>query len=154
LTAGNTGSPPVIEAQRGSTRPFSSDLPKAGMLAGMIRGTVADPELAEACRRVIDRLLEPDEGVWAVIRGRDGTTLVGTDRRLFALGPDCTDHDVRAWPYRQLDDLRVVGSSILVRTRLDRRQLVTLPTSHDRREQTLQGVTIVELLIARHARAG
>lgn len=118
----------------------------------MLRGAVADPDLAEGCRRVIDRMLDPDEGVWAVIRGRDGTTLVGTDRRLFALGSDCADHEVRAWPYRDLDDLRVVGSSILVRTRSDHRQLVTLPTSHDRREQTLQGVTIVELLIARHGR--
>jgi hypothetical protein len=50
--------------------------------------------------------------------------------------------------------LRVVGSSILVRTRRERRQLVTLPTSQERREQTLQGVTIVELLIARRAREG
>ena len=118
-----------------------------------MRTTVADPELVDSCRQVVDHFLEPDEGVWAVIHGRDGTTLVGTDRRLFALGADCGDQDVRAWPYWQLDDLRVVGSSILVRTRTDRRQLVTLPTSQERREQTLQGVTIVELLIARHGRA-
>ena len=119
----------------------------------MTRASVADPELADGCRQTIDRMLEPDEGVWAVIRGRDGTSLVGTDRRLFALGSECADQEVRAWPYWQLDDLRVVGSSILVRTRVDRRQLVTLPTSQERREQTLQGVTIVELLIARHSRA-
>jgi hypothetical protein len=115
--------------------------------------TVADPELPEGCRRVVDGLLEPDEGVWAVIRGRDGTTLVGTDHRLFALEDDCAEEHVRVWPYWQLDDLRVVGSSILVRARADRRQLVTLPTSQERREQTLQGVTIVELLIARHGRS-
>ena len=119
----------------------------------MLRASVADPELADGCRQVVDNMLEPDEGVWAVIRGRDGTTLVGTDRRLFALGRDCVDQDVRVWPYWQLDDLRVMGSSILVRTRADRRQLVTLPTSLEHREQTLQGVTIVELLIARHGRA-
>jgi hypothetical protein len=119
---------------------------------GMMRGIVADPDLTEGCRHVIDRMLEPDEGVWAVIRGRDGTTLVGTDRRLFAVDADCEEQHIRAWPYGQLDDLRVVGSSILVRTRSDRRQLVTLPTSQEQREQTLQGVTIVELLIARHGR--
>ena len=119
----------------------------------MLRASVADPELADGCRQVLDRLLEPDEGVWAVILGRDGRTLVGTDRRLFALAAECDELDVHAWPYWQLDDLRVVGSSILVRTRTDRRPLVTLPTSQERREQTLQGVTIVELLIARHGRA-
>lgn len=118
----------------------------------MLPSSLADPELAPPCREVVDRLLEPDEGVWAVIRGRDGTSLVGTDRRLIAMDPECSGQTVRSWPYRDLDDLRVVGSSILVRTRADRRQLVTLPTSVERREQTLQGVTIVELLIARSTR--
>ncbi len=118
----------------------------------MLPTSVDDPELAVGCRRVVDALLEPDEGVWAVIRGRDGTTLVGTDRRLFALADDCAEADVQFWPYWLLDDLPVVGSSILVRTRSDRRQLVTLPASDERREQTLQGVTIIELLIARHGR--
>ena len=99
----------------------------------MLRTSVADPELPEGCRRVVDALLQPDEGVWAVIRGRDGTTLVGTDRRLFALGDDCAEEHVRVWPYWQLAALRVVGSSILVRNRADRHQLVTLPTSQERR---------------------
>jgi hypothetical protein len=124
----------------------------AGKVGAVVQTYLADPELTQPCRELLDRTLDPDEGVWAVIRGRDGTSLVGTDRRLFALGAACSDSELQVWPYWQLDDLRVVGSSILVRTRLDRRQLVTLPTSHERREQTLQGVTIVELLIARHGR--
>jgi hypothetical protein len=118
----------------------------------VIERHVADPELTTGCRELIDRMLEPDEGVWAVIRGRDGTSLVGTDRRLFAVGSTCAPADLRAWPYSHLDDLRVVGSSIVIRARADHRQLVTVATSQERREQTLQGVTIVELLIARYGR--
>ena len=112
---------------------------------------VADPELDEPCRRTLDRLLEPDESVWAVIRGRYGSMLVGTDRRLFALPAGCEGEAVHGWPYHELDDLRVVGDGILVRRRRDRHHLVTLPTSEVRQEQTMQAVTIVELLIARHA---
>jgi len=112
---------------------------------------VADPELDAACRRTLDALLEPDESVWAVIRGRFGSMLVGTDRRLFSLPPGCARHEIENWPYADLDDLRVVGDGILVRRRRDRHHLVTLPTSTVGREQTMQAVTIVELLIARHA---
>jgi hypothetical protein len=112
---------------------------------------VADPELDEACRETLDRLLEPDESVWAVIRGRHGTSLVGTDRRLFSLNSGCTSDAVEGWRYSDLDDLRVVGDGILVRRRRDRHHLVTLPTSDTRLEQTMQAVTIVELLIARHS---
>jgi hypothetical protein len=111
----------------------------------------ADPDLDEACRRTLDELLEPGESVWAVIRGRQGTMLVGTDRRLFAMPEGCARDAVQGWPYRELDDLRVVGDGILVRRRQDRHHLVTLPTSPVRLEQTMQAVTIVELLIARHA---
>lgn len=114
----------------------------------------ADPELEEPCREALDGWLHPDEGVWAVIRGRDGTSLVGTDRRLFVLPPGCARTEVRGWEYRDLDDLRIVGEGILVRRRRDRQQLVTLPTSPVRREQTMQAVTIVELLIARAAHEG
>ena len=113
---------------------------------------VADPELTTECRAVLERLLEPDEGVWAVIRGRDGTTLVGTDRRLFAMPGDDARPTVRAWPYQQLDDLRAVERAILVRTREDKRHLVILPTAPERTEQTMQAVTIIELLIARSSR--
>jgi hypothetical protein len=113
--------------------------------------TAADPELDKGCRETLDPLLEPDESVWAVIRGRHGTMLVGTDRRLFSLEPGCRREGVETWPYAELDDLRVVGDGILVRRRRDRRHLVTLPTSDLRLEQTMQAVTIVELLIARHA---
>lgn len=116
--------------------------------------TVADPELDEACRETLDGLLEPDESVWAVIRGRFGTTLVGTDRRLFSMPPGCSSDQVEGWRYGDLDDLRVVGDGILVRRRRDRHHLVTLPTSDVRLEQTMQAVTIVELLIARHASRG
>jgi hypothetical protein len=112
---------------------------------------VADPELDDACRQTLDRLLEPDESVWAVIRGRYGSTLVGTDRRLFALPPGCEGEEVHGWAYRDLDDLRVIGDGILVRRRSDHHHLVTIPTSDVRLEQTMQAVTIVELLIARHA---
>jgi hypothetical protein len=143
----------VTDTQRPWPGPLFRPGGVAGTLEAAMNTNVADPELTESCRQLLDRMLEPDEGVWAVIRGRDGTSLVGTDRRLFALGPTCTDRDLRAWPYWQLDDLRVIGSSILVRTRSDRRQLVTVPTSQENREQTLQGVTIVELLIARQSHA-
>jgi hypothetical protein len=116
-----------------------------------VPAAVADPELDERCRRTLDRLLEPEESVWAVIRGRYGSTLVGTDRRLFALPPGCAGEEVHGWPYRELDDLRVVGEGILVRRRQDHHHLVTLPTSPTNQEQTMQAVTIVELLIARNA---
>ncbi len=112
---------------------------------------VVDPEQDDACREKLDGLLEPGESVWAVIRGRHGTMLVGTDRRLFAMPEGCAVDAVEGWPYRDLDDLRVVGDGILVRRRHDRHHLVTLPTSDVRLEQTMQAVTIVELLIARHA---
>jgi hypothetical protein len=112
---------------------------------------VADPQLDDACRRALDGVLAPDESVWAVIRGRHGSLLVGTDRRLVSLPPGCPSDGVEAWPYGELDDLRVVGDGILVRRRRDRHHLVTLPTSHVGLEQTMQAVTIVELLIARHA---
>jgi hypothetical protein len=112
---------------------------------------VADPELSEPCRRTLDGVLEPDESVWAVIRGRYGSILVGTDRRLFSLSETCDRADVEGWRYSDLDDLRVVGEGILVRRRRDRRHLVTLPTSQTGREQMMQAVTIVELLIARHS---
>jgi hypothetical protein len=111
---------------------------------------VADPELDEPCRRTIDGLLEPDESVWAVIRGRTGSLLVGTDRRLLCVPPGCEASGVEGWAYDELDDLRVVGDGILVRRRVDRHHLVMLPTSPVGREQTMQAVTIVELLIARH----
>ena len=113
---------------------------------------VVDPELTTECRAALDRMLEPDEGVWAVIRGRDGTTLVGTDRRLFAMPDETGRPKVQAWPYRELDDLRAVERAILVRTRHDKRHLVTLPTAPERTEQTMQAVTIIELLIARSSR--
>jgi len=112
---------------------------------------VADPELTEECRTTLDALLEPDESVWAVIRGRYGSMLVGTDRRLFSIPPGCPRDEVQGWRYAELDDLRVIGEGILVRRRRDRHHLVTLPTSPTGREQTMQAVTIVELLIARHA---
>ena len=115
--------------------------------------SVADPELSPPCRRTIDALLEPDESVWAVIRGRSGSLLVGTDRRLFSVPADCSADGIEDWRYADLDDLRVVGEGILVRRRRDRRHLVTLPTSEVGREQTMQAVTVVELLIARHASA-
>ena len=112
---------------------------------------VADPELDEACRRTIDQLLDPEESVWAVIRGRSGALLVGTDRRLFSLPSDCRPNEVQSWPYAELDDLRVVGDGILVRRRQDRRHLATIKTTEVAREQTMQAVTVVELLIARHS---
>jgi hypothetical protein len=112
---------------------------------------LADPELDETCRRTIDGILEPDESVWAVIRGRYGSLLVGTDRRLLSVPSGCDRAEVEDWRYSELDDLRVVGEGILVRRRRDRHHLVTLPTSPVGREQTMQAVTIVELLIARHA---
>jgi hypothetical protein len=113
--------------------------------------SVADPDLDPVCRRTLDHLLEPGESVWAVIRGRQGQMLVGTDRRLLAVPEDCAPDRVEGWPYRDLDDLRIVGDGILVRRRSDRHHLVTLPTSQVGLEQTMQAVTIVELLIARHA---
>lgn len=113
--------------------------------------TVADPELEGVCRRTVDDLLQPGESVWAVVRGRYGSMLVGTDRRLISLAPGCDPRDVQGWPYAELDDLRVVGEGILVRRRRDRHHLVTLPTSPAYREQTMQAVTVIELLIARQA---
>ena len=115
---------------------------------------VSDPELDERCRRTLDSLLLPQESVWAVIRGSEGSSLVGTDRRLFLLPSGCAGDAVHGWPYPDLDDLRVVGDGILVRRRRDRHHLVTLPTSRVRRDQTMQAVTIVELLIARAAHEG
>ena len=112
---------------------------------------VSDPELDTACRATLDAVLEPDESVWAVIRGRDGSSLVGTDRRLFLMPPGCDGQRVRGWRYDELDDLRVAGQGILVRRRDNREHLATVPTSGVRREQTMQAVTIVELLIARRA---
>lgn len=117
----------------------------------MVR-VVIDPELAEPCRAALDRLLEPDEGVWAVLRGRQGDLLVGSDRRLFALTNDCRVGATRAWPYRELDDLRIVGSSVLVRTRLGGHHLATVALNPDNSEQNMQAVTIIELLIARAGR--
>lgn len=118
----------------------------------IVTAAASDPDLDEPCRRALDRVLRPDESVWAVIRGRDGSSLVGTDRRLFILPPGCTAAaDIHGWTYDELDDLRVAGDGILVRRRRDHHHLATVPTSMDRREQTMQAVTIVELLIARAA---
>lgn len=119
-----------------------------------VSSATADPDLDEPCRQALDALLQPGESVWAVIRGRDGTVLVGTDRRLFVLAAECVPAQVHGWPYGELDDLRVVGEGILVRRRRDRQHLVTVPTRSVEREQTMQAVTIVELLIARAAHLG
>lgn len=102
----------------------------------------------------VDVHLEPDESVWAVVEGRDGGCLVGTDRRLLALGPP-TDEGRRttAWPYDTLDDLRVLPDSILVCSRDDHRHLATVPTRVDLGEETLQAITVIELLIARAIRS-
>lgn len=120
--------------------------------AARVVRVVTDPELAQPCRAALDRLLEPDEGVWAVLRGRDGNLLVGSDRRLFSLSGDCGGGTTRAWPYRELDDLRVVGSSVLVRTRVGGHHLTTVALNPDSSEQNMQAVTIIELLIARAGR--
>jgi hypothetical protein len=125
--------------------------PDVGGRVVTMRTAVADPELDEPCRHTLDQVLAPDESVWAVIRGRSGSFLVGTDRRLVSLPPGCPIDEVEAWPYAELDDLRVVGDGILVRRRRDHHHLLTLPTSGSGSEQTMQAVTIVELLIARHA---
>jgi hypothetical protein len=117
-----------------------------------------EQEFDGSLRSVVEPALEHGENVWAVVHGRDGSSLVGTDRRLMIV----REHDpvrdedeaapVESWPHEALDDLLVIPGGLLVRRRKDHHHLATVPLPKEPGERTLQAVTVIALLLASAAR--
>jgi hypothetical protein len=102
--------------------------------------------------------LEPGETIWAVVPGLAGDALAATDRRLFLQrGAGGT---MRDWAFDELGDVTPVGDRagqlpgrFLLDDVASGGTSISFAIDPDRREEAMQAMTIVQLLIARfHAR--
>lgn len=99
-------------------------------------GPDADPRLPP---------LEPGEVVWCVVPAPDAL-YVGTDRRLLRVD----DGGSRAWPYEAIESVDAVGQSgeFIIGMREGSDRIAIAVPDGPEREQSLQAMTIVNLLVA------
>jgi hypothetical protein len=117
----------------------------------MERDAIPDHELPPALRRPLQARLGPADPVWAVIPGDRDESLVATSwELLYVIGGRIAG----SWWLADLDDIRPVGgaSAILVRRRDGAGGAVAFRVGDDRPD-AIQSITVLELLIARAAKA-